>query len=96
MLSKGAIQNVLPCQAQYLSYQFLVQKKDGGKPTCNKPINLNQNIEYQHFKMEGFNLLKENLVLRQFPNYGSYQRGYQYVPEMSNLSSPKPWLCDKL
>ena len=53
MLVKGAIKQVQPCKGQFLSPVFLVPKKDrGNRPVINLK-KLNQNIEYQHFKMEG-------------------------------------------
>ena len=57
MLSKGAVRDVQPCKGQFLSPFFVVPKKDGG----NRPVinleRLNQNTEYQHFKMEGIQSL---------------------------------------
>ena len=59
MLRKGAIRVSDPKEDQFLSSLFLVEKKDGG----NRPVvnlkELNRNIPYQHFKMEGLFLLKE-------------------------------------
>ena len=61
MLLKGAMQPVSPCKNQYLSNLFLVSKRDGG----NRPVinlkHLNNFIPYQHFKMEGLNLLQNIL-----------------------------------
>ena len=57
MLQKGAIQVVSPLKGEFISTVFLVKKKDGG----NRPvINLKQlnSFVYQHFKMEGLQLLK--------------------------------------
>ena len=61
MLLKDAMQLVSPCKNQYLSNLFLVSKRDGG----NRPVinlkHLNSFIPYQHFKMEGLNLLQNML-----------------------------------
>ena len=62
MLRKGAIVVSDPKEDQFLSSLFLVKKKDGG----NRPVvnlkDLNRNIPYRHFKMEGLFLLKEMLL----------------------------------
>ena len=66
MLVKGAIKQVQPCKGQFLSPVFFVPKKDGG----NRPVinlkKLNQNIEYQHFKMEGIQSLKSLIQKEDF------------------------------
>ena len=58
MLQKGAIQVVSPLKGEFISTVFLVKKKDGG----NRPVinlkQLNSFVVYQHFKMEGLDLLK--------------------------------------
>ena len=62
MLRKGTIVVSDHKEDQFLSSLFLVKKKDGG----NRPVvnlkDLNRNIPYQHFKMEGLLLLKEMLL----------------------------------
>ena len=61
MLEKGAIKEVSASKNQILSPIFIVPKKDGGyRPVINLK-NLNQNIQYLHFKMEGLFLLKDIL-----------------------------------
>ena len=61
MLLKDAIQPISPRKNQYLSNLFLLSKRDGG----NRPVinweHLNSFIPYQHFKMEGMNLLQNML-----------------------------------
>ena len=61
LLQKKAIVRVSPCPDQFLSSIFLVPKKDGG----NRPVinlkHLNQFVEYQHFKMEGLDVVKNLL-----------------------------------
>ena len=47
---------------QFLSSLFLVKKKDGGNRPVVNVMDLNRNIPYQHFKMEGLFLLKEMLL----------------------------------
>ena len=47
---------------QFLSSLFLVKKKDGGNRPVVNLMDLNRNIPYQHFKMEGLFLLKEMLL----------------------------------
>ena len=61
MLLKGAIQPVSPCTNQYLSNFFLVSKRDGGKRPVINLKHLKNFIPYQHFKMEGLNLLQDML-----------------------------------
>ena len=61
MLLKGAIQPVLPRKNQYLSNLFLVSKRDGGNRSVINFKHLNSFIPYQHFKMEGLNLLQNML-----------------------------------
>ena len=58
MLQKGAIQVVSPLKGEFISTVFLVKKKVGGnRPAINLKL-LNSFIVYQHFKMEGLDLLK--------------------------------------
>ena len=62
MLRKGAIVVSDPKEDQFLSSLFLVKKKDGeNRPVVNLK-DLNRNIPYQHFNMEGLFLLKEMLL----------------------------------
>ena len=60
IMLKGAIQSVSPCKNQYLKNFLLVSKRGGG----NRPVinlkHLNNFIPYQHFKMEGLNLLQKH------------------------------------
>ena len=63
MFRKGAIKICRPLSTQFLSNLFLVAKNDGGhRPVINLK-ELNKNIPYQHFKMEGLHYLK--LMLQQ-------------------------------
>ena len=62
MLMKGAIIVFDPKQNQFLSSLFLAKKKDGGNRPVDNLKDLNSNIPYQHFKMEGLFLLKEMLL----------------------------------
>ena len=61
IMLKGAIQSVSPCKNQNLNNFLLVSKRGGG----NRPVinlkHLNNFIPYQHFKMEGLNLLQNIL-----------------------------------
>ena len=53
LLEKGAIKPVQPCQNQFVSTVFLVDKKTGGKrPVINLKY-LNQFVIKEHFKMTG-------------------------------------------
>ena len=61
MLEKGVIREVIHCEDQFVSYLFLVSKKDGGKRPVINPKELNTFIPYRYFKMEGLHLLKEIL-----------------------------------
>ena len=61
MLQKGAIKEVQFSKGQILSPIFIVPKRDMGyRPVINLK-NLNWNIQYLHFKMEGLFLLKDIL-----------------------------------
>jgi len=59
LLVTRAIVVVPPCEDQFISYLFLVQKKDGSHcPVINlKP--LNGFVQKQHFKMEGSSMVKD-------------------------------------
>jgi len=62
MLSKGVIIPSQNCQGQYLSTWFLVPKKDRGqRPVLNLKF-LNHHVLYQHFKMEGFYMVRDLLL----------------------------------
>lgn len=61
MLLKGAICEVPPVEGEFLSRLFLVQKKDGRfRPVVNLKA-LNKFMTKNHFKMEGFHILKDVL-----------------------------------
>ena len=61
-LKKDAMVVSDPKEDQFLSLLFLVKKKEGrNRPVINLK-DLNSNIPYQHFKMEGLFLLKEMLL----------------------------------
>ena len=62
MLRKGAMIALDPKEDQLLSSFFLVKKKDGESHPIVNPKDLNRNILYQHFKMDGLFLLKEMLL----------------------------------
>ena len=62
MLRKGAMIALDPKEDQFLSSFFLVKKKDGESHPIVNPKDLNRNILYQHFKMDGLFLLKEMLL----------------------------------
>ena len=59
MLEKQAISLVQPDQRGFVSQIFLVPKKDGGhRPVVNLKA-LNRFIVEEHFKMEGFHMVKD-------------------------------------
>ena len=59
MLGKQAIRVVQPDQRGFVSQIFLVPKKDGGyRPVINLKA-LNKFIVEEHFKMEGFHMVKD-------------------------------------
>ena len=59
MLGKQAIRVVQPDQRGFVSQIFLVPKKDGGhRPVINLKA-LNKFIVKEHFKMEGFRMVKD-------------------------------------
>ena len=62
MLRKRAMIALDPKEDQLLSSFFLVKKKDGESHPIVNPKDLNRNILYQHFKMDGLFLLKEMLL----------------------------------
>ena len=59
LIQKGAIAPVNPIQ--FVSHIFVVPKKDGThRPVINLKA-LNKFLKYQHFKMEGLQLIKDLL-----------------------------------
>ena len=66
MLLKGAMQPVSPCKIQYLSNLYLLSKKGGGNRPAINLKHMNNFIPYQHVKMEGLNLLQNNLLKRDY------------------------------
>ena len=62
MLRKGAIVFSDPKDDQFLSSLSLLKKKDGENPPVVNLKNLNRNIPYQPFKVEGLFLLNEMLL----------------------------------
>ena len=62
MLRKSAMVVLDPKEDQFLSSLFLVKKKDGRIHPVVNPKDLNKNILYQHFKMDGLFPLKEMLL----------------------------------
>jgi hypothetical protein len=61
MVEKGAIVQVEPEDGQFLGHIFLRPKRDGSMRPIFNLKQLNQWIEYKHFKMEGLFLLKSLL-----------------------------------
>ena len=61
-LKKDAMVVSDPKEDQFLSLLFLVKKKEGRNHPAINLKDLNSNIPYQHFKMEGLLLLKEMLL----------------------------------
>ena len=59
LIEKKAITMVQPGQGGFVSQIFLVPKKDGGfRPVINLKA-LNKFIAEEHFKMEGFHMVKD-------------------------------------
>ena len=59
MLEKGAIRVIHQHQREFVSQIFLVPKEDGGhQPVVNLKA-LNRFIVEEHFKMEGFHMIKD-------------------------------------
>ena len=63
MLRKGAIVFSDPKDDQFLSSLSLLKKKDGENPPVVNLKNLNRNIPYQPFRVEGLFLLNEMMLL---------------------------------
>ena len=61
-LKKDAMVVSDPKEDQFFSLLFLVKKKEGRNHPAINLKDLNSNIPYQHFKMEGLLLLKEMLL----------------------------------
>ena len=59
MLEKQAITVVQPGQEGFISQIFLVPKKDGGYRSVINLKALNRFIAEEHFKMEGFHMVKD-------------------------------------
>ena len=89
---KHAIHKVLepngPEPSQFISALFTVPKKGGGhRPVVNLK-DLNQFVEYQHFKMEGVPMLKDLLMTNDFLSKIDLIKGcLPYCPHMD--PSPK-------
>lgn len=59
LVQKGAISPVKTVQGEFISQLFTVPKKDGGlRPVVNLKA-LNSYIKDEHFKMEGFHMIKD-------------------------------------
>ncbi len=61
LLEKGAISEVYNPQDGYFSNLFLVPKKDRGQRPVINLKGLNQFVQYEHFKMEGIQTVKDLL-----------------------------------
>ena len=59
MSRNGAIVVSGPKEEQFVSWLLLVKKRDGRSCPVVNLKNLNSNIPFQYFKIEGFFLLKE-------------------------------------
>ena len=59
LLQKGALTNVTPDSDQFVSNLFLVPKCDGGSRPVINLKDLNEYLQYNHFKMEGIHLLRD-------------------------------------
>ena len=59
LLQKGALTNVTPDSDQFVSNLFLVPKRDGGSRLVINLKDLNEYLQYNHFKMEGIHLLRD-------------------------------------
>jgi len=59
MLEKGAVSVVHPHNREFVSQIFLVPKKDGGHRSVVNLKALNKFIVEEHFKMEGFHMVKD-------------------------------------
>jgi hypothetical protein len=58
LMEKGAIRMVEQLEDQFVGHIFLREKKDGSQRPVFNLKKLNASIQYKHFKMEGFPLLK--------------------------------------
>ena len=61
LLEKGAISEIYNPQDGYFSNLFLVPKKDGGQRPVINLKGLNHFVQYEHFKMEGIQTVKDLL-----------------------------------
>ena len=52
LLTKGVISETTHCPGEYISTIFIRPKKDGGFRLILNLKNLNEHVEYQHFKMD--------------------------------------------
>ena len=59
LLQKGVLTNVTPDSDQFVSNLFLVPKRDGGSRPVINLKDLNEYLQYNHFKMEGIHLLRD-------------------------------------
>lgn len=69
MLEKRAVEIVDPknsVQDQFISTLFVRPKKDGGSRPIFNLKKLNEYVVYEHFKMEGFQVVKNIMIKRDF------------------------------
>ena len=69
MLQKRAVEIVDPrneCQNQFISTLFVRPKKDGGSRPIFNLKQLNEFVIYEHFKMEGFQVVKNMMIKNDF------------------------------
>ena len=81
MLSKNAVEIAFPGpESQFLSTLFVRQKKDGGvRPIFNLKT-LNKCVTYEHFKMEGFHMIKSLLKQNDFMVKVDLKDAYLCIP----------------
>ena len=80
LLRKGAIEEVEPCENQFLSNIFPIPKKGGGRRLVVDMRDLNRFIEPVHFKIEDLSYLPSILWRGDFMHKIDLQDAYQTIP----------------
>ena len=82
--AKNAIRVVQPTHGQFISTVFAVPKKDGGTRPVTNLKEVNQILNYHHFKMEGTHLLRNMLQPNDWMGKIDLKDAYFVIPIWEN------------